>query len=480
MAPPKTFPALFSYRVPSGNQAVASANNPPKTLAPYQPALTSGQQSLPNPNLQQLAQLALFGAGIGTLAYVGHMKFGKKTGFDFYHQVARTIEEGSPGRIFRTFQVSQALSPFTTQAQQYRFVSGDTLRAMNQTAEGWMWTEQLKKVVGQDLGALGIYEQGITFREGKLFLGKTKQVILQRAFIIESGMDVFGTLQKGYIRSLFGKEWEATDEGLKAAFTKTFKWEAQNLSGIAREETSAFWIAGGQSRFSSAKRAWSGYGTTLIERMNRLAMEPAEMQPMRWLFEKAPIKWAAEHLPVKSSSGLRTLGRMTAKLGIVAGVGYLAYSQLDYWTRKSKALDNTGLAEGITPAIAHLGITANLKISKIADAFGLHSYREKQEKVAPGSTDIKTLAAFPIVGMLGASITGYAQRLHQEAGLRRAGWKGESASRIVRRTDEIFQDLIAARTPPKDLLAKEELFGRLEKLAAQKTAKFPTQFSLME
>ena len=72
---------------------------------------TGGPQSVPHPLGEQLTGIGGFAASLAVLHGVGKAKFGNVTGYDMYLRGIRAVEEYSPGRILRTFQLSHLLSP---------------------------------------------------------------------------------------------------------------------------------------------------------------------------------------------------------------------------------------------------------------------------------------------------------------------------------------------------------------------------------
>ena len=89
------------------------------------------------------ANLGTFAAGVGLTAGFGAMPIGRgRRGVDVYYNIAKKVEDFSPGKILRTFAVSDLLFPFTKEA-------GFSARGM-QVPVGGKLAPALEAVYGQD------------------------------------------------------------------------------------------------------------------------------------------------------------------------------------------------------------------------------------------------------------------------------------------------------------------------------------------
>jgi len=89
---------------------------------------TSGSQSVPYSTTEQTLGWGKFGLGVGALGLLGQHQFtSNKRGWDYLIQGVRGIEEYSPGKVFRTFQVSHMLSPLEAAARQSRYFSPENI-----------------------------------------------------------------------------------------------------------------------------------------------------------------------------------------------------------------------------------------------------------------------------------------------------------------------------------------------------------------
>lgn len=404
---------------------------------------TQGPQTVPNPASQQLASWAKFGLGVGALSLIGRHQFstGKK-GWDYMVGGVRAVEEYSPGRVFRTFQLSHMLSPLETPSLQSRYYSPEIIRQIvdAKTGTGRAWADYMQRLTGIDVTGL---EQGFRYEKGKLLTGATGgETLLGYAGVIRSPTGSNPAFQAGYARSLAGGpvsdlRYLGQDIPFKTA------------TGELAQEAHIF--TGGQTRLQAGKRWLYGYGTTLAERINQLARAPFEMEPFKSIFNKLPFR-----LGVVSSSGLKTVGKITAKLGILGTAAYYGYSELDYRARQSELLNNTIFSEGITAGVATTWAKGQLATSTLADYLGLHSYRERQEEIAPGSTSISKLIAFPLIGALGEVAISYAQRVARMRTFRKAGLDLAQASIGSTLRGPFFKELVYDSKIKENLLARAE------------------------
>jgi len=413
---------------------------------------TSGPQIVPNSTGEQALGFAKFGAGIGALALFGRAQLRPGyRGFDLYSQIARGIEEYSPGRVFRTFQVSQMLSSLETPSLQYKYFSPDIIRDIRATGQGRGWLDHLSRVTGKSMNASKMMEAGFRFESGQLLYGKTgREVLLRHAGVVRSPVGAMSAFVAGYARSLAGGPLseKLSTETIHQFATKEAAWAGkvfnqripfQTAQGTLADEVISF--TGGHSRTQAAGRFLAGYGTSLAERINQLARAPFELEPFKSIFEKVPLLKNLR-FGVVPSSGLKTVAKITGKLGLLGSATFLGYQQLDYEARQSSLLDSTIFAEGITAGFGSLWTRSQLAISKLAELTGGHAYREAQEEVAPGSTELSRLLAFPIMGTLGGVGVGYAGRLMRQVSMRTAGLSGDQAAIAASAESEFFRQAV--------------------------------------
>lgn len=418
---------------------------------------TKGEQPVPVSTSAQLWSASLAALPIFTIARLGKKKFKSgKYGWDYMISAARLAEEYSPGHIFRTFQISHMLSPLESPSRIARYYTPELITKIRNDAVGNAWLENLSREVGDKNFISKIADSGFRFENGKIISGLAEgEVLLEHANVVRSPTGMRPVLQEARARSVAG--------GPLSNLNKVFKANIPFLqispTGEIISSAEAHTIIGGKNRLQQINRLFSGYGTSLVERMNQLARAPAELPIVSGLFER--IKripgFKKFHLGVEPSSGLKTLGGLTAKLGLLGTAAYYAYQEVDYRVRKASIFEDTILDEGITAGAATAWTRGQVKISEAAAATGLHSYREKQEEIAPGSTELSKLMAFPIMGALGGLGVGYAQRVYRQSKFQMAGLGIAEASLASEAEDEFFRAALKGRP------IKSEVLGVLNK-----------------
>ena len=287
---------------------------------------TDGPQPLPNPLSNQFHSLlgvagtvsSIWGAGKLLNKYAFHGR-----GWNYALQGIRTAEEYSPGGILRTFQLSHIFSPFETASKATKIFSDQHIRNLAQSPEGRTWLENLSNTIGEDITTGRVGKHGFAFSGGRLLLlDEKKTILLKHAYTLRSPTLAGATYQEGLARSIAKGDIAGLSKSLKAKITYG------TLSG--EDASDVFSFGGGKSRFQSYARGIKGWGTSAIERLNRLAQQPAELPGMSNLFNQIKkIPGFKKGFGVESSSVLRTLSKLTGKAGI--GVAeYLGYNQLDY------------------------------------------------------------------------------------------------------------------------------------------------------
>ena len=347
--------------------------------------------------------------------------------WDYYTRAVRNVEEYSPGGVLRTFQGSTFLSQFTSQAQQGFQISGSYLAEQ----ENRPLRNYLATLVGESGGTYArLGTEGVRLEGGRLLWGTGTDVALPYASMMISpagrniediGHIAGKNLGSGYARSIgfSTKGWVGFAEDDARLFGQVF----ETSQGQFHRQ-----IIGGQNLPAHVGRQLGGIGTEFVSRFNRLLRAPFEMEPFKTVFGKVQdlIGTATGgrkiQFAIEQSSGSRMLGRLALKYGLGLGAVSLGYQTLDYSIRNTSLLDDTAFDQGLTAGLATIGVKANLAASRIASVTGLHDYREAQEELAPGSTNLQSLLAFPLLGGLAAASSIYLARIsktfqHQRGGL---------------------------------------------------------------
>lgn len=357
-----------------------------------------------------LGAAGLVGAGIFA---AGAIPYKNKRVWDAYISAAKAVEVFSPGQMLTTLRVSEALSPLES------ITPG---RGRTQWgAEYWKTPSRqkyLERLIGKDLFAKhkkDILSQGLALRGGKLQVGgfgAYKPTLLSRATVLRSRREI-GRAEffRNYARSIGAGEFTEPTNPLRLYKNRFGKQAA--LSGIdaaglqfksIRQKTPEFIPIGGKNIL----HAYSRYGyagiTELTNRLLRVApTEIAELPIARDYWRKLQAK--AE--PFKGSKAFGLLGRVFPE--VVPGAAHQTIGR--YLTRRVlpavalwKGFQLADYATGHAISGIGFGAYSQAKIlkAKTMEATGLRDLAERQESIAPGSTSLLGLAAFPLKGaMLG-------------------------------------------------------------------------------
>ena len=247
-----------------------------------------------------------------------------------------------------------------------------------------------------------LIEEGVQLREGKLYWGTGNEVALKYAGAIRAPEKT---------ASWMGKAW-AVHSGVSLPDAQKFfvtqkpwAWrptlENPMAGGMAAQ------IVGAQSKIGLAANWAQAYSTEWVGRFNRLLRAPVDFPVIENVF--SGIQKAVKKLPgrpelfaVKDGTGGQMMARLLGKYGLIVPTAYMGYKTLDWMVQGSNTAKGTIFEEGITTGIASMGVKAHIAASSIAEATGLHAYREKQEELAPGSTSFSRLMAFPLMGAMAA------------------------------------------------------------------------------
>jgi hypothetical protein len=370
----------------------------------YQSYVSQGQQQQVVPYSQQgwntLQALGVAGAGVGGFAFAQRLGYNP---WDPIYKGIRTVEEFSPGKIFRTFQLGNFVSQFTTEGRSAFSIAAKDIN-VNST-----WFQEL--LHRSELGgspplpgrpdsrletALAATDRGLQFRDGTLFAGEGN-VVLRNATVMRST----GTpsLATAYARAT-GFNLPGVDD---------------NVGLLLGDSAESIYFTGASSKARAAfNQAHALAGEWTVGRANRLADAPFGIEPFTTGLARTQRFWERTFghrltLAVDAGTPLQTLGRMGMKWGGVGTAAFLAYQTADWATRNIGLLDGTIFGEGITGGIAGLGAKANLTTSKLVDALpGARRYQQAQEELAPGSTSLLKLSAFPATGLLAGGIAYWA------------------------------------------------------------------------
>ena len=107
-----------------------------------------GTQTSPN-QYKTLSNTIAFATSIAITHKIGTTRFGAKRGYDYIVGGIRAIEEFSPAKIFRTFQVSHMMSPLETASRSTRYFSPELISRLDTSPAGRGWLRYLSELTGK-------------------------------------------------------------------------------------------------------------------------------------------------------------------------------------------------------------------------------------------------------------------------------------------------------------------------------------------
>jgi len=404
-----------------------------------------------------------FGVGIASLFASGFISTGKGTRlWDKYVPAIRAAEEYSPGAILRTLQISSALSQFERVSESIhisptQFTENQNLHKYIATLIGENKTKG--RSYGKNLGRL--IQEGITLKDGKLYWGTGTEVALEHAAALK-------------VPDL-GKDMPRISRHYGNAYANSLGVSSHDIVTKIDDIMSAQ-IIGGENIFQHTWRQATAWGTEGVARFNRLLDLPFEQEPFATLFTKAQ-QFSQEKLglslklSVQHGSGLQMLGRLSVKYGLGLAALGLGYESIDYAMRNTDLFNSTIFDEGLTAAIGTAAVNTNLALSKAANLVGLHTYREKQEEIAPGSTSLTKLMAVPATLALFASTATYLSTVasmmkKQYGGMTATEARAKTLSELERFGSGFLADIGKSVTTTQGLYSRQDWIGKLFKKIA--------------
>lgn len=362
---------------------------------------SGGRQRLVHPYAEQVTNLGIAGIGAAAVIAAGRLPFGNSNLFSrVYMPAIRAAEEYSPGRILRTFRASYLLSRFEDAATATRFIPAAELDRLATASSPFI--QQLTELTGRRFGLWETRSRGLTFRRGQLFLGQgsNAELLLRHAAVFR---DPLGT----------GANAQSLSYALGLDFGAAINPKATNVSFInaaGKEITEQFHFLGGQTRRQSIGRQVSHIGGILTERVNRLLTSFPDIIPGLHFGEylrRKGIPGFLTHMGVRPGTPLSTAARLTTKIIGVTAAAYFGYGSLDYVSEQI-------IGKGPTEIAADLYVQGRLSTARISEATGLQALAARQEDIAPGSTSLLKLGAFPVMGGLAGLGLGYLDRVFQQ------------------------------------------------------------------
>lgn len=327
---------------------------------------------------------------------------------------SKTLEEISPLKILRTFHVSSFISPYAIPKGNIgRLELSAEQMLLDETYIRSLISNSKSKAAQGEINSL--FSDGATFSEGKL-LNKQGNVILDNARLVKLA--------------------PAPIEGVDGAhpFLNRVYEKFRNING-SRDDSGFFRAAlapkGGigiiaaETESEMALKWARAYGRLAVEPGFKLFDRPldilAEIVDKTGIEERYNLpKNLRDKLYVGAGAGgdyTQSVPKMFAKMGkSIAGLTIAGALIYNYGNEAVKTLasEDSPYDKGILPGLATSYVNTRVAIASVwSDRF--QDYKEKQEELAPGSTNLMTLAGFPLAGaLLGANI-GYFRRVGEAA-----------------------------------------------------------------
>ena len=330
------------------------------------------QGSPPKKDPVPLANFAMGVLGLGGIIGYGRSSIGEgRRGVDRYHQWIRKVEDYSPGGMFKTFGVSDLTYPYTAGAPRDR---GVVARAGGKLAQGLeaVYPDQVQR-----------------FKEGKQkFVGlpvssKTKRLVAMSRAYASSQMQRFNSLLQemrelsiikdvpGFVRTRDYVASRAALLGLKLP---------PNVLGV--KPGPALRMVGG----FAGKAAAVGLGIHYLNYLDYLRRSE----------DSKVLTTAGGALAGAAGFGAFFRNVRAARTGAVVGAAIGLLPTFD---------------EGIYAGFASLYTKGRLLHAKMSDHLGLTDAAEKQEDLAPGITQAKTVLGFAGGGGLTGYLFQYSKKL---------------------------------------------------------------------
>lgn len=404
------------------------------------PIWTSMPQPAPPTPWGRLITTATIGAGIiGTgFAPIG----GGKRMWDFGIGLAKGFEELTPGKIGRTFQLSDALSPFS--AINKKITLGPEVLTVPKTREF------IANMLGRsmhEVHELGVFGKGLEFERTGMLFGTLKVqggAVLSHAVIPATmSKHAGGSLVDWYAR-MSGVElgtFQSVFGSGQAGTAFIFTPKVDKVFGIPLSDVAQVWF----SKAHTLGRMGRTYAASQIARLNRLLQTPLEFFPKT---DKVLKYLGLPPLTVRPGGPLSMLGRYAAK-GVAIGAGirgiqYLSYlrgqtdnrfvSGLEFGAlgglaggllRKTRfgALVGAGIGlglgvapvfdQGLIPGAGTMVTRVSKGLATISEKTGMTQSAREQEAFMPGITKLQTALGFIGSGFLFGSLASYGLKLRE-------------------------------------------------------------------
>lgn len=324
-------------------------------------------------------------------------------------EIIRKVEESSPFKILRTFELSHIITPFSLGEDVDYTMSG---RAVNYQRgylkslidrEGNVDTNSVKFDSPMRVVNGSLYEADIDGNIGRKLLNSARVVATHydipkdemhhresyRNLILDKYRDIVGDIDKSSI----------------------------NLKNIDEPQ---FTFIGSRSKHGWKMDYFRGYTRSAFEKGIRIFDAPldfiAEYFPESGLSEKLRqygrinLGTSGDYTKSLRHSLLNIMPQNILKKSFLAFGAYSAADMLSKTVAPEESAYSMGILEGISTSL----VNAHIGFAEIwSDNF--QGYKESQEQVAEGSTSIMTLAGLPLAAGVALGTTSYLQRLQENA-----------------------------------------------------------------
>jgi len=386
-----------------------------------------------------------FWAASAGLIGAAFIPIGDKRVGDYYQSGMRFLEETSPGKILRTFGISQLLSPL---ASNKNFLISPEVFTSGEGHPNRAAREYFGSILGKttkELEDLKIFETGLEYKKsgqlfGHLYLPGTETQIGGKVLPISMGPAKGNAFVDWYARSMdvklsFGQSvvGEAEQQMMVLGAKRNARLMGMPFPGHAMEPFERMAIGMNMMRAHAASQ---------IGRMVKLLRSPGDYIP--WvgeLTEKAGLRGLK--IPAGTASEMlgRILGLGMAVGGIATAASFLsdqrreqerstsalilgtvgALAGLAYTKTEKGALVGAGIGaaigvapvfdEGIFQGLGTMWTKVSKGSAKTSENLGLTQSAREQELLAPGITQVSTMLGFTLSGALVGGLAGYSAKL---------------------------------------------------------------------
>lgn len=320
----------------------------------------------------------------------------------------RFIEEMSPFKIARTFQLSHVIAPMLTKEATFDFTPTDVLaqkRYLNNLISKYNPVDHIRSA---DL------RRGLRYEDGRL-IGGDGRTLLEHARLTATSFDIDKTLdpRTSFFNRVFHKYLHLegiSEEGIQDIVKLGPNYSAAKFSVMAGDNQ----VDIDKKVIQSVSRLYFETGLNTVSR----PLEPLiEMLATGGPEDSKTLRRASRILSLNTERHTGSIADMTKSFvrGTLGKLGMIAVGAT-FANEGVQALspNSSPFSEGILQGLATTYLNARIQVAEMySDNFS--EYREQQEYVAPKSTSLLTLSAFPLSGMMTGGTVAYFERVGRTA-----------------------------------------------------------------